>query len=219
MSRESRPNLARLGEGGRSGDNCSSYFLCLQSLGSESKGEVKVELGRGAGGSRRFVRQGGGRRVSRESASWHRRSHLYIFLLLCIFLFFLFTLLNNADLPHPVEVSLDAWHPGWLRRGRLLGYLGDLIGRQEGIKSCSRQTFSRADIQVLSWLLPSLPLPISLCFSCSVMPLSPKFSLCQEEVGGGHMVVLIPIETVYDGLSGGYAAGHHLLDDVCMVLL
>ena len=157
--------------------------------------------------------------MSGESASWHRRSHFYIFLLLCIFLFFLLALLNNADLSHPVEVPLDAWHPGGLRRWRLLGYLGDLIGRQEGIESCSGQTFSRADVQVLSWLLTPLPLPISLCFPCSVVPLSPKFSLCQEEVGGGDMVVLVPVETVYDGLAGGYAAGHHLLDDVGMVLL
>ena len=101
----------------------------------------------------------------------------------------------------------------------MLGHLGDLIWREERIKASSRQTFSRADVQVLSRLLTSLPLPVSLCFPCSVMPLSPKFPLCQEEVGGGHMVVLIPVETVYDGLAGGYAARHHLLDDVGMVLL
>lgn len=156
--------------------------------------------------------------MSRESTSWHRGRHFHI-LLLTLFLFFLLTLLNNADLPHPVEVPFDAWHPGRLRRRRLRGDLGEIVGRQEGVESCSWQPFARADVQVLSRLLSSLPLPISLCFSCSVVSLSPQLSLCQEEVGGGHVVVLIPVKTVDDGLAGGNAACHHLLDDVRMVLL
>ena len=102
----------------------------------------------------------------------------------------------------------------------MLGNLDEVIGRQERIKGRpSWQTFSRADVQVLSRLLPFLLLPISLCFSCRVVPLSPQLSLCQEEVGGGDMVVLVPVEAVDDGLAGGYAACHHLLDDVRMVLL
>ena len=176
-----------------------------------------MELRRGAGGAGRFVRQGGGGRVSGESASWHRCRHLYI-LLFAIFLFFLLTLLNNADLSHPVEVPFDAWYPGWLG-WRLLGHLGELVGREEGVEGCSRQPFSRADIQVLGRLLSSFPLPVSLCFSRSVVSLSPQLSLCQEEVGGGDVVVLVPVETVNDGLAGGDAARHHLLDDVRMVLL
>ena len=172
MSRQPRPDLARLGEGGWRGDHCSAILLCLESLCGKSKGEVKMELGRGAGGAGRFVREGRGGRVSGESASWHRCSHLHIFLF-TIFLFLLLTLLHNADLPHPVEVPLDAWHPGRLRRWRLLRRLGELVGRQEGVKCCARQPFARADIQVLSRLLTSLPLPVSLCFSRSVVPLSP----------------------------------------------
>ena len=51
------------------------------------------------------------------------------------------------------------------------------------------------------------------------MPLSSQLSLRQEEVSCRHMVVLIAVEAVNDGLPGGNAARDHLLDDVRMVLL
>ena len=156
--------------------------------------------------------------MSGEATSWHCCCHLNIFLL-CIFLLFFLALLNDADLPHPVEVPLDAWHSGRLRRWGLLGGLRHLIRRQEGIQGSSRQTLARADVQVLGRLLSPFPLPVSFGFPCSVMPLSSQLSLRQEEVSCRHMVVLIAVEAVNDGLPGGNAARDHLLDDVRMVLL
>ena len=46
---------------------------------------------------------------------------------------------------------------------------------------------------------------------CHVMSLCSKFSLSQQEVCSCDMVVLISVQTINDGVSGGNGAGHHLL--------
>ena len=46
-----------------------------------------------------------------------------------------------------------------------------------------------------------------------------QLPLSQEEVGGGDVVVVVPVQAVDDEVPAGDLATHHLLDDVGVVLL